>query len=1068
MYTVPIEEYRHTPIPFISALGPSVIVTASGIYGASIDGHEDLSPFKFSDKGWLQFHCKKGTREKGGHGINPGAKHRSCCEVASSIWCVSGRVTQVQRYLSSCFNTAKIPIPSIPPITAAHVSNIMGQESSELLAVGSIYRGSKILKIDEERSERPNGLTRIRRAITLASGMTLVEDEFKDFGPAIEGEYTELEYISVPSPVLSIKKSIGSKVPSSKLSHKKKVKITSPKKEDESEKKAKVKRKQAEDRMQQEKDKAEENQRRERELKEDKERTIQQEKELQAHMLAEELTRKEEEEKERREAEDCRRQQQDEAELLRRAMEDRLRASQEALRKRKQDAEAKRALQQRKAAIVEKWKPKALWVHSPASKLQRKDQDGAHKEDPPEAIWSYGNWSEPDKNFDRWRPQQVVIHPPGKDPPLRCGSEEVPHGIWVYASGAQPDDDDDEWCPHGEESCPGFILFPPGIPPMALDGEQLSAKGIWTYPTNSRTTFPPLPTPKNEWGAKLVKVHPESNSSNDVNSESVRGQWMVYNGKETRPVDGDNWAILEVQVYPDGHEPPAQSQEDICGVWGLAPGATPDEQGNWKPSDLWFFGPGEIAPDDDVWSPQGVWTHSPNEEQADSKCCSEPQDEWEPRAVWVCPPSSLLKENEEEWTPTGIWSFSTDEAAGDSDDWSPCQVMVYPKGKEPENLEDVKIQGVWGLSPSAVRVDDEDWKPSDVLFISPGETPPLGWKPQGVWVMASPGSAEDVSEDWPPKRLSQKPEPILNEESSSSRSIPVSSAVIAPCIETKAAAPSKAWIFPSKKVPDDMEKGVCAGVWSRNPGKKGMDERKKPTLVDLYKSGYEPPDLPPGLGIWGYAPNAEPTSDGHYLPSDVWFFAPGESPPDDDTWQPQGVWSDTLSEPKKKGKVLKDNPKRTSKKQKPKHGVERQFENSVWVYPSMAKAPEKADKKNPQGCWGSLSFSSDGENPKEILIHPEGFKVKDAEKRPHGVFGYAPGSKPDDEGLWSPKDMLFFPPGESPPAGIQKPGVWSYPQESRIEIAYSYRFEGSDIVNLKQTTIFYMDTSITFTKESRE
>jgi len=106
----------------------------------------------------------------------------------------------------------------------------MGQESSELLAVGSIYRGSKIVKIDEERSERPNGLTRIRRAITLASGMMLVEDEFKDSRPAIEGEYTELEYISVPSPVLSIKKSVSSKEPSSKKATRKKSRSRLPKK----------------------------------------------------------------------------------------------------------------------------------------------------------------------------------------------------------------------------------------------------------------------------------------------------------------------------------------------------------------------------------------------------------------------------------------------------------------------------------------------------------------------------------------------------------------------------------------------------------------------------------------------------------------------------------------------------------------------------------------------------------------------------------------------------------------------------------------------------------------------
>ena len=947
----------------------------------------------------------------------------------------------------------------------------MGQESSEPLAVGSIYRGSKILKIDEERSERPNGLTRIRRAITLASGMMLVEDEFKDSRPAIEGEYKELEYFSVPSPDLSIKKSISSKTTSSKKRHNnKKGKITSLDKHDDGERKARAKQKDVEDMIQHGKEKAEGQQREE--LEEGKERIVQQEKqeeELQARRVVEEFARRQEDDKKLREDEDHRRQEQDEAENVRRqAMADRLRDSQEALRKRKQEAEAKRAIQQRKAAIVESWKPKTLWVHSPESKLQRKDHDGIHKDDPPEALWSYGTWSEPDKNFDWWSPQQVIVYPPGKQPPANCGSEETPHGIWVYASGAQPDENTDEWCPRGGVSCPLFTLFPPGIPPSTPDGEQLSAKGTWTYPVDNRTTFPPIPTPKNVWKPKRVKVHPESKCSYDVNEECIRGQWMVHDGKEARPVNDDSWAILEVQVYPDGHEPQGLANEDIRGVWGLAPGAKPDEQGNWKPLDLWFFGPGEAAPEDDSWSPQGIWTHSPKDEHGNKPRCSEPQDEWEPRAVWVCPQSSLANENEEDWKPTGIWSFSTDTASGDSDDWAPCQVMVYPKGREPENLEDAKIKGVWGLSPSAVRVDDEDWQPSDVLFICPGETPPPGWRPQGVWTLGSTGSPENDSEEWPPKRPSPKPDPILNEESSSSLNIPISSALIAPRIETSTAAPSKAWIYPRKKVPNDLEKGVSAGVWSNSPGMKVMDTERKPTLVDLFESGQEPSDLPPGQGVWGYAPNAKPTSDGEYLPCDMWFFAPGESPPDDGDWQPRGVWSKPISEPLKKVTVSKNKAPRTAKKQKPKHRLERQFENSVWVYPSMAKAPEKAEKKNPQGCWASATSSSDGEGPKEILIHPEGFRLKDADQRPHGVFGYAPGSKPDEEGLWSPKDMIFYPPGENPPPGIQKSGVWSYPQGSRIETAYSYRFEGSDIVNMKKTTIFYMDTSITFTKESRE
>jgi hypothetical protein len=355
-----------------------------------------------------------------------------------------------------------------------------------------------------------------------------------------------------------------------------------------------------------------------------------------------------------------------------------------------------------------------------------------------------------------------------------------------------------------------------------------------------------------------------------------------------------------------------------------------------------------------------------------------------------------------------------------------------------------------------------------MLFVGPGDTPPEDWRPQGVWILSPSGNREADSEDWPPKRHTARKVPHDIVESSSSASKPTTSVPTGPSIGSNGTTPSQAWVYPKKKAPKDVEKGVRRGVWSYKPGKKVMDSGKKPTLVDLYESGQEPPHLPSEHGVWGYAPTAEPTSDGQFLPCDMWIFAPGETPPNDDEWQRRGIWTVPSPEPKQKPKISRKKSSQETKKEKPKKQLERRFEKSVWVYPSKDKTPEKAEKKNPQGCWAHPSTSSDGDEPKEILIHPKGHKLKDMDKVPHGIFGYAPGSKPDDDGLWSPQDMLFFPPGEDPPPGLQNEGIWSYPHGSRIEIMYSYTFEGNDIVNLKKTTIFYMDTSITFTKESRE
>jgi len=1415
----------------------------------------------------------------------------------------------------------------------------MGLDASErleLLVVGASYSGSTVVKIDEERSERPNGMTRIRRAIHLASGMILVEDEFKD-NRRTEGEYKELEYPNIPSPDLSIKPSPRSK--KKKKETKKKLKSPTQQKDDgdddQEERQTKEKQKEIEDNARQEREEAERKENEERELKLAQELEMQKEKELQAKREMEEKAEAEERDRKQREKEEAER----EAERLRKeAADERLRQSQEAaLRKsqeaalrRKEEADARRAEKQKKAAAMEKWNSKTMWVHSPESRIPRKDEDGRNKDAAPEAIWSYGGGSEPDESFDCWKPKQIVVYPPGKDPKFHSENEEVPHGLWIYAEGARPDDDDDDdWFPSGGPPSPAVVVFPPGVTPSAIDGQELKPDGTWSYPVNDRTDFPPLPSPKDEWGVQPVTVHPKANSIVSNAGDSIQGQWMTHDGKKTRPVDDDKWRVMEVQAYPDGKVPP---DADVTGVWGVPIGAKPDEKGQWNPSDLWFFGPGEATPEDDAWNPQGVWTYSPEETRIDWPPLSEPRDEWEPQPVWVCPQSSLNEDNDEEWKPSGTWSFNADNVPEDAEDWAPCQVMVYPTGKEPENLEDAKVHGVWGLSPTATREDDEDWKPSDILFVGPGDEPPPDWKPQGVWTLSPPGNqSDDSAEDWPPKRkvaqvetttapdapannettlslekawiyprkkapkaiedgtkagvwasipgkkakdsgkkpilvdlyekgqeeqqgdsselgvwgyapnaepsstghylpsdmwffapgdkppdddawqprgtwsdpssqpkksgkasksgrkskktspkksLLEPPPPALDDQESDPDHIwrspleagynpgpkqkqpnptapdsptsekgvqvvtvhpksklparsegdsilgqwmthdgkktrpvddgkwrvtevqaypddkvppeakvsgvwgvpigakpdekgqwnpsdlwffgpgeatpeddawnpqgvwtyspeetridwpplseprdewepqpvwvcPASSKPSnesdeewkssgtwsfgtdtpledaedwAPCqimvyptgkepediedakvhgvwglsptatrdddedwkpsdilfvppgeeppVDWKPqgwwtlSAPGnqsddsaedwpprrkvakeepsdmkswasnstisttlppdapnndvmepsskKAWIYPRKKAPKAVEDDTDAGVWSYTPGKKVMDSGKKPILVDLYEKGQEPKGDTSELGVWGYAPNAEPTSTGHYLPSDMWFFAPGEKPPDDDTWQPRGTWSDPSSLPKSK-KLTTKKPQQVEQplgleheetpKATPKKKFQRKFEDSVLVYPSKDKAPKKGEKANRQGCWSNLSCSSHGDEHTEILVHPKGHKPKDAKKRPHGSFGYAPGSQPDEDGLWSPQDMIFFPPGEDPPPGIQNEGVWSYPHEARIEIESSYTFEGNDIVNVKKTTMFYMDMSITFIKEYRE
>jgi hypothetical protein len=64
--------------------------------------------------------------------------------------------------------------------------------------------------------------------------------------------------------------------------------------------------------------------------------------------------------------------------------------------------------------------------------------------------------------------------------------------------------------------------------------------------------------------------------------------------------------------------------------------------------------------------------------------------------------------------------------------------------------------------------------------------------------------------------------------------------------------------------------------------------------------------------------------------------------------------------------------------------------------------------------------------------------------------------------------MLFFPPGEDAPPDLQNPGVWTYPNGSRSEVTYNYRWEGDEIIYMVETKIFYMDTVVTFSKEYKK
>jgi hypothetical protein len=877
----------------------------------------------------------------------------------------------------------------------------MGEEEDEPQPiVGKLYRGSVVVNIDEEHSTRPNGLLRIRKSIQLKNGMNLLEDQFKD-PRKIEGDYKEIEYKEVPSPR-------GIKAPVEPRKKKKKPKAPPLLDEDSDEEKAK---REAAAKAKREAEQAARKEREALELKEARELAIQKEAELRAKKEAEERARREEEERLRREVENARKEEQrrqhEEEERKRdlkkqrqRQLEDeRLRASQEAARKRKEEADRKREAnrkakeaERKRMGIRDKWEPQSMCVYSPESNVRRKDK--ASPDTAAQAIWSYVPGTEPDEDFDWWKPQNVIVHPPGKPHPGNGAIDDAntPHGLWAYAPGTAPDEDDEDWNPQGGTTAPKILIFPPGVKPSA-DNKELKVQGEWTYP-QGETSFPPLPTPKNDWEPRVVKVHPKSKSppsENGGDGSEVHGVWMVYGGDGVEPMGEDDWRVSEIQVFPEGKEPKNLNDSKVRGVWGLAPGAQPNEDGEWNPEQLWFFGPDDAPPDDEDWNPQGTWIHSPEAEREDWPPIAEPQDQWGAQGIWVYPPSQIPEDDDEDWQATGVWNFG-DKGEEEAEDWKPYRVTVHPKGQEPASLEDYKVHGVWGLSPGAEPDDDGNWKASDVWFLGPGDELPEDFRPQGVWTVSQENPDED--EDWPPKR------------------------------ET-ALEPETAVVHPPSNVPSATEdgQGFPQGVWAFGDSSDDEEPDWMPQHVLLHKAGTEPENLDASTphGAYGYAPDAKPDSDGNYSPSDMWFFMPGEDPPSDSEWSPMGTW--TVPPGELKVSFPSETSKAVSSASEPETAV---------VHPSSKVSSATDDGQGfPQGVWAFGNSSDDEEPdwmPQHVLLHKAGTEPENVDaSTPHGAYGYAPDAKPDSDGNYSPSDMWFFMPGEDPPEEWNAMGTWTVP-----------------------------------------
>jgi hypothetical protein len=985
------------------------------------------------------------------------------------------------------------------------------------ITVGSIYRNSIVTNIDEEVNDLKNGKVKIRRLITLDDGMIVIEDALYDF-EEIVGEYKELQYNEIDFPDISPKKKKSHKKEKKKKKKKDKDRENPPasafvdldNEDDDGEDEGK---REAEESARCE---AEEASRREAE-----ERSRQEEKERQRHEAqeqvrreAEERARLEEARRRREEEKERRRREADEAERIKQFRENWKPQKMMAYTSDNEDkgdpVRSAWRLPEEKKFDSTLWPVKDVVLYPPNKPLPdstRNDKNtpngyycySAPSLQPGEkdTDWIPADTSDaqflvflpgqqpprgPNMLVGEWcmgaptvwppkkEPKACTIHPPNSRPaPAANVDSEQQHGIWKIGSDF-PHMDESNWnlssvfmydAGHEPESIdPKKPQGPWGLAPGAkpnengvynpedlwflFPGEETPAdhdwdcRGIWVLDAKDCSNWIPFKEPPT-----TTTVHHRDKISNAKNgccsSHQDKAIWINH-----PDVKASKWVPQNVFAYKKGSEPDNLDPLIPQGLWGRATHAKPDMNGRFNPIDTWYVFPGEDPPNDDEWDCKGTWALDPSENW-------KPYDETpQPRRFYVCP-SSQLKNGKDQGS--AIWRIGDGFPNSiDEDNWELLPILAYEFGDEPEDVKE-KTNGLWGQAKDAEPDENGNYDPNDTWFIYPGDTPPG----DGEWDCCGTWTLDDMTEaapQWPPYR-----KPALVEE-----------------------GPFLATIFPEKKaLKESTETGKLKGMWKYTPGKKVMDAGKKPKEVLLRIEGNELNEKEAKHGgVWGYAPGAEPDTDGNYSPLALWCFAPSETPPLDSEWQRKGTW------------VPKELPKPTQKFSSPSNHSQsstmsrnlqackekkvrvRRFPHSAWVFPDQQHAPQ-GEKGNLQGIWstppgdqpgGKLGIKYKDGEPMEVMIHKHGMHPSEADlkKTAHGKWGYHKDAQPNDRGIMDPKDIIFFPPGVDCGSNVNGEGIWTCPG-AVIKETMSWKFEGDEIKHFKKTEIHFMDTVTEFATE---
>ena len=673
------------------------------------------------------------------------------------------------------------------------------------------------------------------------------------------------------------------------------------------------------------------------------------------------------------------------------------------------------------------------------------------EDDQPQGVWG--------KQEDDDDDGPVIVLPPGKLklPDSDDGAKFVPKGKW------KPGKLNAKWPPPTKD--PNNTRSVGKLKPFSNEEEETKV------PRKVGKLKLPQSMQGDDWKPRRARIFPKK-SDNDDDCDIPKKMRSNSNDNENDPIvgvwapsskDADNWAPVDVMVYP------TKSNDDLdeskpCGIVAIKNDSTSNDDDTTNPGDCIFCPPDVETPDD--CTPIGVWKPLPGKlndtwppPTRDDKPAGRfgrlkvpdcfQNDTFPPRRARVWPKSKADSSDGSTGRPKkllqpdnggtddlieGIWAPSSDP---DADAYEPMDVIIHPS--KPTDLDESKPHGIVAVSEDAKPDNDGHWKPQDFIFCPPATDAPDGSKPIGVW---TPGKLNDT---WPP--------PI---DKSGGRK--VGKLNVPSCFDGYNFKPRKARVFPRSKVdtPDGPKKfrpindgDNVTGVWGTPKGKGPIDDSDwDPMDVMIHPSNPDDINESQPHGAVAIANTARADKDGSWDPKDM-IFLPPNTEADKDKVTPIGIWkpapgrlSNTwppVSPSKKRNSVLVG--------KLPKWQSPGDWKSCNAVVTSRRHAPDQNSDDTPRGIWkvgrkdqskrpsaaGTGDSDEDNWAPQTICMYQDGKEPAEIGRLPHGIWGTKPGAEPDAFGQWKPKDLWFYPPGESPDGDDEKNfvprGKWSYPPE---------------------------------------